>query len=86
MADEGFKHKLTAILSADVAEYSRMMRDDKNVTIRYDCPKNLVISSLPIFKTEVLFSAIFNNTLDLKFKIPKRYPERSNRLQPAHIF
>ena len=34
MAEEGFKRKLTAILSADVVEYSRMMRDDEDATIR----------------------------------------------------
>jgi adenylate cyclase len=34
MAEEGFKRKLTAILSADVAGYSRMMRDDEDSTIR----------------------------------------------------
>ncbi len=34
MADEGFKRKLAAILSADVKGYSRMMRDDEDSTIR----------------------------------------------------
>ena len=34
MAQEGFKRKLTAILSADVKEYSRLMRDDEDTTIR----------------------------------------------------
>ncbi len=34
MAQEGFKRKLTAILSADVAGYSRMMEDDEEATIR----------------------------------------------------
>ncbi len=34
MAEEGFKRKLTAILSADVEGYSRMMRDDEDSTIR----------------------------------------------------
>jgi len=34
MAEEGFKRKLTAILSADVKGYSRMMRDDEDSTIR----------------------------------------------------
>ncbi len=28
MADEGFKRKLAAILSADVADYSRLMAED----------------------------------------------------------
>jgi TolB-like protein/class 3 adenylate cyclase/Tfp pilus assembly protein PilF len=34
MAEKGFKRKLTAILSADAVEYSRMMRDDEDATIR----------------------------------------------------
>ena len=29
MTQEGFKRKLTAILSADVIGYSRLMRDDE---------------------------------------------------------
>jgi adenylate cyclase len=34
MADEGFKRKLTAILSADVVEYSRLMEDNEEATIQ----------------------------------------------------
>jgi TolB-like protein/class 3 adenylate cyclase len=34
MADEGFKRKLTAILSADVVSYSRLMDDDEEETVR----------------------------------------------------
>jgi adenylate cyclase len=34
MADEGFKRKLTAILSADVEGYSRLMGHDEEATIR----------------------------------------------------
>jgi TolB-like protein/class 3 adenylate cyclase/Flp pilus assembly protein TadD len=34
MTDEGFKRKLTAILSADVEGYSRLMDDDEEATIR----------------------------------------------------
>ena len=34
MADEGFKRKLTAILSADVEGYSRLMDDDEEATVR----------------------------------------------------
>jgi adenylate cyclase len=34
MADEGFKRKLTAILSADVEGYSRLMGDDEEATVR----------------------------------------------------
>jgi len=34
MNSEGFKRKLTAILSADVVGYSRLMGDDEEWTIR----------------------------------------------------
>ncbi|MBT8362238.1 MAG: SUMF1/EgtB/PvdO family nonheme iron enzyme [Deltaproteobacteria bacterium] len=34
MADEGFKRKLSAILSADVKGYSRLMDDDEEATVR----------------------------------------------------
>ena len=34
MADEGFKRKLTAILSADVVGYSHLMEDDEDATIQ----------------------------------------------------
>ena len=34
MTQKGFKRKLAAILSADVTEYSRLMREDETVTIR----------------------------------------------------
>ena len=34
MADEGFKRKLTAIFSADVEGYSRLMDDDEAATVR----------------------------------------------------
>jgi adenylate cyclase len=34
MAQEGFKQKITAILSADVAGYSRLMGDDEAATVK----------------------------------------------------
>src|SRR5210317_692403 len=34
MAQEGFKRKLTAILSADVKGYSRLMGEDEEATVR----------------------------------------------------
>ncbi len=34
MAQEGFKRKLTAILSADAVGYSRLMLDDEEDTVR----------------------------------------------------
>ena len=34
MAEESFKRRLTAILSADVEGYSRLMREDEEATIR----------------------------------------------------
>ena len=34
MADEGYKRKLTAIFSADVAGYSRLMGEDEAATVK----------------------------------------------------
>lgn len=34
MSQEGFKRKLTAILSADVQGYSRLMGEDEEATVR----------------------------------------------------
>jgi adenylate cyclase len=34
MAEKGFKRKFTAILSADAVEYSRLMGDDEEATVR----------------------------------------------------
>ena len=34
MSSEGFKRKLSAILSADVAGYSRLMGEDDDATVR----------------------------------------------------
>jgi len=34
MAEDGFKRKLTAILSADVAGYSKLMAEDEASTVK----------------------------------------------------
>ena len=46
MATEGFKRKLTAILSADVAGYSRLMGEDEAATVRTLETYKRVISDL----------------------------------------
>lgn len=46
MAQEGFKRKLTAIISADVVGYSRMIDDDEEATIRTLTAYRLTMSSL----------------------------------------
>jgi len=46
MTQKGFKRKLTAILSADVAGYSRLMDDDEEATIRTLTDYRTVISDL----------------------------------------
>jgi TolB-like protein/class 3 adenylate cyclase/Tfp pilus assembly protein PilF len=46
MADEGFKRKLTAILSADVEGYSRLMGDDEEATVRTLTSYREVVSTL----------------------------------------
>jgi hypothetical protein len=38
MAEKGFKHKLTAVLSADVKGYSRLIGEDERSTVRTLCP------------------------------------------------
>jgi len=46
MAEEGFKRKLTAILSADVAGYSRLMAEDEASTVKTLADYRKVIASL----------------------------------------
>ena len=46
MAEEGFKRKLTAILSADVEGYSRLMDDDEEATVRTLTAYRTAISDL----------------------------------------
>jgi adenylate cyclase len=46
MAEEGFKRKLTAILSADVEGYSRLMGDDEEATVRTLTAYREVITTL----------------------------------------
>jgi len=46
MPEEGFKRKLAAILSADVKEYSRLMREDETATIRTLTEYRELMSSL----------------------------------------
>ena len=46
MSDEGFKRKLTAILSSDVAGYSRLIGRDEEQTIRTLNSYRTIISNL----------------------------------------
>jgi len=46
MAQEGFKRKLAAILSADATEYSRLMREDETATIQTLTAYREVMSAL----------------------------------------
>jgi adenylate cyclase len=46
MAEEGFKRKLTAILSADVAGYSRLMADDETATVKTIASYREIMASL----------------------------------------
>ena len=48
MHDKGFKRKLTAILSADVVGYSRLMGDNEEETIQTLTTYREVIGSLII--------------------------------------
>ena len=46
MSEEELKRRLTAILNADVAGYSRLMRDDEEATIRTLTSYRNVMSNL----------------------------------------
>jgi class 3 adenylate cyclase len=46
MIEEGFKRKLTAILSADVIGYSRLMRNDEEATVRDLAACRVLISDI----------------------------------------
>ncbi len=46
MTTEDFKRKLTAILSADVKEYSRLIREDEDATIRTLTTYRVAITNL----------------------------------------
>ena len=46
MAEKGFKRKLTAILSADVEGYSRLMGEDEEATVRTLTAYREVITTL----------------------------------------
>jgi adenylate cyclase len=46
MADEGFKRKLTAVLSADAVGYSRLMAEDEAATVKTIATYREIISSL----------------------------------------
>jgi len=46
VAEEGFKRKLTAILSADVAGYSRLMAEDETLTVKTIASYREIIASL----------------------------------------
>ncbi len=46
MSDEGFKRKLTAVLSADAVEYSRLMAEDEAATVKTIASYREIMSSL----------------------------------------
>ena len=46
MTQEGFKRKLTAILSADVVGYSRLMKNDEEETVRNLAANRLLITEI----------------------------------------
>ncbi len=46
MADEGFKRKLTAVLSTDAVEYSRLMAEDEAATVKTIATYRDIMSSL----------------------------------------
>ena len=46
MSQEGFKRKLTAILSADAVGYSKLMREDEEATVRDIAAHRALISKI----------------------------------------
>jgi len=46
MAEEGFKRKLTAVLSADAVEYSRLMAEDETATVKTIATYREIMTSL----------------------------------------
>ena len=63
MARDGFKRKLTAILSADVEGYSRLMEDDKEATVKTLTVYREVITSLIQQHNGVVLDAPGDNLL-----------------------
>ena len=71
MADENYQRKLTAILSADVVGYSRLMREDEDTTFRnLKAYRRLISKKITEFKGRVVDSpgdnvlAEFNSIVD----------------------
>jgi len=57
MADENYQRKLSAILSADVTGYSRLMREDEDATIStLKTRRNFISKSVRAFKGRVVDS------------------------------
>ena len=57
MADENYRRKLTAILSADVAGYSRLMGDDEIATVStLKSHRNLIADKVQVFNGRVVDS------------------------------
>ena len=73
MADEGFRRKLTAILSADVAGYSRLMSEDDGATVRTLTGHREMISTLIRQPGRAYFSLI--GYLDLNHSCQRPFRE-----------
>lgn len=56
MAQDQFKRKLTAILSADVVGYSRLMGDNEDATIRTLTNYREVMGNLMVHPTNAYFA------------------------------
>ena len=75
MAEEGFKRKLAAILSADVEGYGRLMDDDEEATVRTLTAYRNAITSLE--NAEEAVEAALPET------IPPPEPEQPTGESPA---
>ena len=82
MADEDYKRKLTAILSADVVGYSRLMGEDEAATVStLKSHRNLISEKVQTFKGRVVDSPGDNILADFRsivdaISCARRNPER----------
>lgn len=93
MADEGFKRKLSAILSADVKEYSRLMSQDERGTIRtLTAYKEAMSSLIKAYNGRVVDSSVDNlladfgsvdDAVNCAVEIQREFAERNAELPPS---
>ena len=85
MVDDGYKRKLTTILSADVVGYSRLMGDDEVVTVSaLKLHRNMITEKVQSFNERVIDSQGDNILSEVEaswtpFNVPLQSREGSER-------